>query len=616
MSDDALLALGSAAGLMVEWRHANGELRHVPVDTIRAVLQALGYAVSNPSDIAASLQRAQNASPPRLRIVHDGREPGYYEDEHGLAAVPPQRCFSVRDIAPRRFAGVAVQLYSLRGGHTAEFGDLAALGELARHIPVDAITVSPLHAPFSAACDRNSPYSPSSRFFLNPIYADIALAGAAPSADDGNTADIDWSQAGPKKIAALREAYARFDIAAPDFYAFCSEGGEHLARHAIFEALDAHFRAMNVHGWRNWPEEYRNPKSAAVDHFAREHVKDVKFHFFLQWLTAKSLQAAQKTARENGMKIGIITDLAIGTDPNGSQAWSAPDEMLAGLSVGAPPDVFNPAGQDWGLTALSPTGLRESGYAAFIDTLRAAMRYAGGVRIDHVIGFERLWLVPHGAKPDEGVYLRYPMRELFDLVALESQRCRAIVVGEDLGTVSERFREELARRGVLGMEVMWFQREGERFIPPGRWSQNALATTTTHDLPTVAGWWGGRDIDWMEKLHRRSSHGDVAAERRAREHDQQILWSAFSETGVVQADARPLADDPAPAVCAAIKFVSQSPADLAIIPIEDVLALREQPNIPGTIDEHPNWRRRLPPSDVLNSQIAKDNLDALTRDRR
>ena len=314
------------------------------------------------------------------------------------------------------------------------------------------------------------------------------------------------------------------------------------------------------------------------------------------------------------MAIGIVTDLAIGTDPDGSAAWSAPEELLSGLAVGAPPDALNAQGQDWGLTAVSPAALREGGYAAFIDALRAAMRYAGGVRIDHVIGLQRLWLVPEGARADEGIYLKYPVDDLLDLVALESHAHRAIVIGEDLGTVAEDFRARLPKHGILGLQVLWFQRDGDRFLAPRQWSRDTAAMTTTHDLPTVAGWWTGHDLEWLETLGWLSGHPATEAKRHARAAERESLWSACADAGTAKGE-RPAPGDPAPAVNAAIGLVGQTPADLAIVPMEDILNMREQPNIPGTIDEHPNWRRRLGAGDALHAAPARANLAALVRGR-
>ncbi len=631
MSDAALTDLARAAGLAPDWTDAGGAYRTVPAETLRRVLAALGLPADSDARIAESRLALQQheVQAPRLLIARPGerlaigdktveapQQIGYHAIGTGSGActlaVVPARCFGIEDAAPgRRLTALAVQLYALRGSDG--FGDLAALAEFAgRAAPlgVDAIAVSPLHA---LRPGEISPYSPSTRFFLNPLYADAALAGGAAVADDGSDALVDWPRATATRLAALKQAFAQL-ADRRELDAFRTEQGERLRHHAQFESLDEHFRAHGIWQWQDWPKPFQDPASAEVAAFARDHAETVDFRIFLQWLSAKSLAAAQDRACAAGMALGLISDIAVGMSPHGSHAWAAPDEVLAGLSVGAPPDIFNPQGQDWGLTALSPTAMKRDGYRGFIDTLRAGMRHAGGVRIDHAMGLRRLWLIPHGAGPGEGVYLQYPMDDLLALLALESHLHRAVVVGEDLGTVPDGFRETLARTGVLGMQVLWFQREGDRFLPPPRWSGHATALTTTHDLPTVAGWWVGRDIDWLERLGRRSEHGDVAGERRARDHDRYCLWSAFRDAGTASGN-QPSPGDSAPVVEAALDFVGRTPCELAIVPVEDILALVEQPNIPGTIDEHPNWRRRLPPGDPLAAPAALANLAVLRRAR-
>ena len=253
--------------------------------------------------------------------------------------------------------------------------------------------------------------------------------------------------------------------------------------------------------------------------FAASHRDEVLFHEFLQWVADRSLAAAQARAREAGMRIGLVGDLAVGMDPTGSHAWSRQRDILLGVAIGAPPDLFNPRGQDWGLTGFSPRALEDGGFAPFIATLRAALRHAGGLRIDHAMGLSRLWLVPEGADPAEGAYLTYPLTDLLRLLALESARHNAIVVGEDLGTVPAGFRETLDQDGVHGMRVLWFERgENNSFAAPQTWDAAALAMTTTHDLPTVAGWWSGTDIAARAECGRlgRGRHGGGCGGRARR----------------------------------------------------------------------------------------------------
>jgi 4-alpha-glucanotransferase len=296
------------------------------------------------------------------------------------------------------------------------------------------------------------------------------------------------------------------------------------------------------------------------------------------------------------MAIGLIADLAVGADSGGSHAWAHQAEMLQGLSVGAPPDALNRLGQDWGLTTFSPRGLRETGYRGFIGMLRAALAHAGGVRIDHILGLKRLWLVPHGAGATEGAYLRYPLTDMLRLIALESHLHRAMVIGEDLGTVPFDFRETIGDKGVLGIRVLWFERASDGgFVSPREWSDRAMATTSTHDVSTVAGWWGARDVEWRKLTGLDDPSIDEHAQR---DTERRLLWRAMCASGSAwNEDAPPAPEDISPVVVAAARHVSQAPAPLAIFPVEDILGLHEQPNLPGPTDAiHPNWRRRMPDS--------------------
>ncbi len=568
--------------------------------------------------------------------------PGYHALEVGThrcqVAVAPARCFSVADATSdpeARLWGLAVQLYALRrGAHgglgDGGIGDFSALGDFAERAAgqgAAALVLSPVHAPFSADPTHFSPYAPSSRLFLNALHADpAALFGAAAikgvqALDLGATRQeleqaemVDWPRASAAKLALFAHLYQtalpeRPDLQA-DFAAFRTAGGPPLEDHARFEALHAKMLTADPAKWhwQRWPEGFRDPRGPAVAAFARKNATEVGFYAFLQWIAARGLSQAQSRAREAGMPIGLISDLAVGSDGGGSQAWSRQQDMLLGLSIGAPPDLLNSIGQAWGLSAFSPRALVESGFVAFIAMLRATMAHAGGVRIDHIMGLLRLWMVPDGAKPSEGAYLAYPFDDLERLVALESHRHRAIVTGEDLGTVPEGFRERLARRGILGMQVLWFERAEGQFKPATEYSPHAIAVTGTHDLPTVSGWWRGRDIDWRTPLGLLGENMDEAAARAERDADRAAIWSAIGH-----GPEAPPPDKPEPAVMAALTFIGRTPAPLVIVPAEDVLALMEQPNLPGTIDEHPNWRRRFPApaGDLLDDPQVQARLACL-----
>ena len=493
-----------------------------------------------------------------------------------------------------------------------------------------------MHALFAGEPTAYSPYLPSSRLFYNPLLADPtplfgddrvrkALAAAeAPARSEqiSCSALIDWPHAAALKLRMFRHLFDDFlsnDLAASasrlggEFVKFCEAGGAPLRSHAVFEALHAARTRADGHFslWRAWPVSLRAPDSGKVKQFAHDNEKEVQFHCFLQWVADRSLTTAQQAAKDAGMRIGLISDLAVGMSGEGSHAWSSQHDVLNGLQVGAPPDLYNQNGQNWGLTTFSPWALRTGGFAPFIATLRAALRCAGGVRIDHVMGLMRLWVIPDGAGPQDGTYLTYPLDDLLRLTALESLRHRAIIIGEDLGTVPAGFRDTLSQVGIYGMQVLWFERAKRRFLPPQNWSASAAAMTSTHDLPTVAGWWHGHDIETRREL---DLVADPDEEMKARQADRKTLWRSFVRAKAASGEM-PAPGEPGRAVDGALEFVAQTPSQLALIPLDDVLALEEQPNLPGTIDEHPNWRRRYSgkADQLLDSAQVRKRLVPLTR---
>ena len=632
MSEQAVRARAREAGLAIDWVDAMGRPQQVKTEALRRILDSLD-ATQDGSDVRPLITArvdaridlpglSTDADTPAELVLEDGSvrsvtirggkgatlpaigKAGYHRLRFAgreiTLAVAPARCVTLGEVgAGRRMWGVAAQVYGLRRAGDGGIGDAGAVRDLAqaaaRH-GADAMALSPVHSLFAADPARHGPYSPSSRLFLNPLYGDPSIVfGPERLASHAAVADeqaplIDWAAAGAAKFAMLRRLFDDFvahDLAAAtslaaDFERFVREGGDALHDHALFEALHAE-RPGN---WVDWPAGWRQGDAASV-----------RYHLFLQWVAARSFAAAHTAARAAGMRIGLIGDLAIGMDRAGSHAWARQSDLLLGLSIGAPPDGFNPRGQDWGLTGFSPRALLARGFEPFLATLRAALAHAGGVRIDHIMGLMRLWLVPRGAPASEGAYLAYPLEDLLRLLALESHRHGAVVIGEDLGTVPPGFRARLRRAGIAGLDVMWFERTRLSYRKPTRWRRDAVAMTTTHDLPTVAGWWRGEDI-----RTRRALGLGGAGEEKERRQDRVRLWRAFTAAGTAQG-APPPVDRPAAAVDAALGYVAQSPSPLMLAPLEDLLGLEAQPNLPGTIDEHPNWRRRLVPA-------AKDLFDA------
>lgn len=612
MRDRDLETAAERAGLLTHWRAASGNTRRVAPETLRALLDVLRPQDGEPkgmpplvvADAAkpafsvpskqSNAQTARIEMPSgairecRIKRVSDTRlqlntrlPAGYHAVELGssrfvVAAAPP-RCFGVADAVQSRPAlwGIAVQLYSLRRKNDLGYGDFTALNQFvasaAKH-GAAAVALSPLHAMFGAKPNSYSPYSPSNRMFLNTLYADPTIIGA----NTRRSTLIDWPHAARlhrRLFEAFFKRFAAGEIAgAADFDEFRSRGGKRLFDHACFEALDESCISAKK----------PSVSSARARAFADEHQQRIVFQQFMQWRASVGLASAQSTARALGMPIGLIADLAVGVDPRGSECWSQPHDTLVGATIGAPPDALNAVGQNWGLTTFSPGSLESNGFAAFLSILRTAMRHAGGVRLDHVMSLMRLWLVPNGARAVDGAYLRYPFADLVRLVALESWRHRCIVIGEDLGTVPDDCRSRLSSAGILGLDVLPFMRDGKRFIPPARWRDTAVAMTSTHDMAPVAAWWVSRDLDWRRRLQ---LFGDLDEKTERCERDLAKTELARIAHLSSHVTANRIVD-------AAIQITARSPSPLVILPVEDLVGASEQPNLPGTIAGHPNWRRR------------------------
>jgi 4-alpha-glucanotransferase len=670
-----LTTIARLCGIAVEWRDAAGKVRRVKDDVLQSILAALAFPCETASMRRETWQRLNGkndihattadvgrpfvwtgSKPPDHIVLENGRErtitverhrhgylvapieePGYHilvcgKDRVRLV-VAPQRCFGIHDVAGTdRVWGIAAQTYSVACAGDGGIGHWGSIGELAALVAplgADAIAISPSSAVQLAGLERFEPYAPSNRILLNPLLAD-ASAVVSPDLVKREWRKvlpererlrreaahlIDWKASAESKLALFRQLFSSFDSRAlrdSRFEKFTRLAGKALRQHALHEILSTHFLAAGKSiDWREWPERFRSSDSDAVHDFGLKHSKEIRFHNFLQWIAAESLTAAHERALNAGMRVGLVTDLTVGISPQGSQAWSLQPELLHGLHVGAPPDAFNCDGQDWGLTTFSPFALREKGFVPFIQLLRAAMQNGGGVRIDHIIGLGRLWVIPTSRLGGGGgAYLRYPLRDLLRILALESWRNRAVVIGEDLGTVPSGFSTQLARKDILGTRVLWFERKHERFTPARKWPRSVMATTTTHDLPTTAGWWRGRDVERIRDKKR----FDAASKVRKRERTR--LWKAFRDSGVA------LGTEPAPpatarVVDAALSFVASTKSSLAVLPLEDILGLERQPNIPGTINEHPNWRVRFraPVDQLLKNNRAQRRIVEIARRR-
>ena len=568
----------------------------------------------------------------RHRIVcEDGRVPVTC-----LLTVTPARCYlpPVLGHGGRRF-GLAAHLYTLRREQDQGIGDfstLAAIGALTAAEGGAVIGLNPLHALFPENREHASPYSPSDRRFLDPIYVDVAAipflgdhpeVRAALAAEAAVFADLRLASAvnypgvwaaKRRVLTAAATALAGLPADHPGaiaFAAFEKAGGDSLQRFATFEAISA---AYPQGSWRDWPSALRQPDSAAVRDFAARSATAVRLSGFMQWIADHQLAEADASTRAAGLSLGFYRDLAVGTAPTGAEAWSEQELLMTGVAVGAPPDPFSIEGQNWGLPPPNPVAMIAEGFAGFGGLLRANMRHAGALRIDHVLGLNRLFLIPDGARATEGAYLAYPRSDMLGITALESQAAECLVVGEDLGTVPDGVRAAMDARGLLSYRVLWFERDGAGFRPPSAYPSLAAACVSTHDLPTLAGWWIGADIAERAVLGL-SDAGETAVAHAARRREKDAMLAALAAEGLIASagaydPAAPLAPDLAGAIHG---FIGATACLLDLVQADDLAGETVAVNLPGTDAERPNWRRRigLDSGDLWTTAIGAAVLRAL-----
>ncbi len=502
---------------------------------------------------------------------------------------------------PRAFDGdfdrswlLAVQLYGVRSTRNwgiGDFTDLAGLIELAGHLGADGVGLNPLHALFDDRPADCSPYSPNSRLFLNALYIDVeklpefqhgVFAASRKDIARLRASDIvDYIGVAELKWRALRLAFETFkadpnNARRQDFEKFRAERAPLLSRFACFEVLRHKFDRP----WWEWPEEWRKPDEIKFARLrAGTDAAEIEFVEFVQWTADRQLQSCRDLAARRGMKVGLYLDVAVGVQADGFDAWNEQVAISRHLAVGAPPDPLNTSGQNWGLAGFNAAGLEIKSFEPYRDMLRASMRYAGAIRLDHVLGLKRLYLVPHGFAADNGVYVQMPFEALLAATALESVAHRCVVIGEDLGTVPEGFREQIADWGIWSYQVMMFERDDQgKFRDIDYYSPNALVTFNTHDLSTYAGWRSFSDLGL-----KRSLGIDPGESDDARWHALAMLTEVLCHHGIDRHDLN-----------AVVNFLARTKSRLLAISLEDLLGLINQPNIPGTVNEHPNWRQRLP----------------------
>jgi 4-alpha-glucanotransferase len=530
-----------AWGVQPDFVDAWGQRRRAPEATVDAVLEAMGATPDGPP------------APPRSDV--DARMNG--------CPLPPERAW-----------GWAAQLYAARSNASWGIGDLMDLDRLARWAGEKGagfVLVNPLHAATPVLPQNPSPYYPSSRRFRNVLFLRVEDVPGADEIDIDGVASVGRALNGRRlidrdevlrlKLGAMERVWAGFD-GDGRFDTYVKEQGAPLEEWATFCVL------AELHGgdWRTWPAGCRRPDGADVARVGRERHERVRFHMWLQWLLDEQLRTASS-------HVAVMHDLAVGFAPGGADAWAWQDLLAPGVSIGAPPDEFNTQGQVWGLPPFDPWKLRAAGYGPFVETIRASLRHAGALRIDHALGLARLYWVPDGARPTEGVYIRYPFADLLDVIARESAQAGAYVVAEDLGTSEPEILDALAARRLLSYRLVWFEEK-----PPSKFPELAMAAVTTHDLPTVAGLWTGRDLELQRGL---GLQPNSEGWEEIRAHLGQVA-------GV--APGAPVED----VIVGVHRALAGAPSLLVSATLDDAVAVVERPNIPGTISEWPNWCLALP----------------------
>ncbi|MFA5950103.1 MAG: 4-alpha-glucanotransferase [Hyphomicrobium sp.] len=599
--------LAEVSGIEASYVSETGEYRVIGDDVKRALLDVMGAGSA-------------------AEVVHAAGDVGPARDV--------ERCFVSEWLEHERCWGLSLQLYSMRSSRNSgigDFEDLARLAEMAAGWGADFIGVNPLHALFWREPERCSPYSPSSRTFLNPLYIAVDQLGqgeASGAASLREAMTVDYAGVGAVKRRLLERAYARWPCNEPAFLDFCAKHGEALDTFARFEALSdalsAPARARRS-GWSEWPEAYRHPRTNEVAEFAARSKQAIDFHKWLQWVAARQLADAQRRARGAGMRIGLFLDLAVGVAPDGAATWAEQELTATRARVGAPPDASNHEGQDWGLAPMVPNVLAARSFEPFSRDMDASMATAGALRIDHAMGLKRLYWIPRGHDATRGGYVRYPMQGLLDSLARASKRHTCIVIGEDLGTVPAGFRETMRERDIFGYRVFYFERlEDGHYLEPSGYPPQAMCCLATHDMPTLAGWWRGADIDARGELGLFPDDGETVA-RDDRRRSRRLLLAALADEGLIGGALVRAAlsggdlprDLPREVAVALHSFLARTPSRLLAVQLEDLAGAVEQVNLPGTDKEYLNWQRKLPVmlEELARLPLLKATVEAIRRVR-
>jgi 4-alpha-glucanotransferase len=565
--------------------------------------------------------------------------------------ITPDACYMPPGLQNGRAWGLSVNLYSVRSEKNwgaGDFSDLRRIVEWIAGLKGSFIGINPLHAIPNSQPFGVSPYSPISRLYRNFIYLDIEKIPEVAASDElkkiitskkyrqerenlNKEALIAYDRIASIKETILRKAfdifhekhYSRSTNRGKAFRYYLSEEGNALIHFATYMAVYDYFSGKGAQGkgrrrgdrqlccysWQEWPEQFRDPSSQAVEAFRKEHKIEILFYQYIQWLIDGQLSEIAEDAGEKGMEIGLYHDLAVGSAGSGSDAWSYQDVIAGGTNVGAPPDDFSPDGQTWGFPPMLPEQLRETGYELFIQTMRRNMKSGGAVRIDHALGLFRLFWVPEGLTPKDGAYVSYPAEDFLRIIALESIRNHTVVIAEDLGTIGDNMRESLQRFQMLSYRLFYFERNypDPSFLPPDKYPVMALCAVTTHDLPTLTGYWSGRDIELRKQAGKYRDEAEWQEQIYARERDKELILRALKSHGILPPEHP---SDPVmvpqmtPELCLAVyPYLARTPCKLLLVSLDDVIGTMDQQNMPGTVDAHPNWMQKTP---VTLEEMMKD----------
>jgi len=540
--------------------------------------------------------------------------------------ITPDACYPPDFFQNERAWGLAVNLYAVRSARNCGAGDLTDLGMIVKWIAAlqgDFVGINPLHALPNTQPFGISPYSPISRLYKNIIYIDIDKVpevSEAKKREDFNaenlsnqidvlrkTERVNYEEVARLKEKILKRAFSIFypehylkgTTRAQDFNKYVSDEGYPLLYFATFMAIASQTNGGRNHNWKDWPHKYQNIKGDAVMKFQKEHTKEVLFYQYVQWLIDQQQREIAENAERAGMRIGLYQDLAIGSVVGGSDVWSYPDVIAHEADAGAPPDDFNPHGQNWGFPPMIPEELKETGYELFIQTMQKNMRHSGAIRIDHALGLFRLFWVPKGISPEDGAYVGYPSEDLMRIIALESVRNQTVIIAEDLGTMGDNVRKALKNFHMLSYRLFYFERNypDPSFLKPEEYPELALCAVTTHDLPTLYGYWAGRDLEMKKQLGYYSDDDFWQARLDERERDKKLILEALDEQNIPynNVEHTDKINEMNTQLCQGIyQYLARTPSKLLLISLDDIIGTIDQQNMPGTVDSYPNWMQKIP----------------------